>query len=302
MSLVSLVMPVWKPQVEWLDLAMRTSLEQRGADVELVVVEDGPSEAVGRLASELGDPRVRIVRVPRGGPYRARNAGIEAARGEFIRFVDSDDVFDLDSTARLVALSRMDGTAISYGATLFCDSSLRPVWKMTSRLHGDAVLDCLLSRFSVRPGSMLFPRGVVEATGEWDPAFSVSGDWDWILRALEHAPVRGERRVATHYRRHGDGVTSDVVAGEEGARRVVQRYFERHPEQRGTRIERRTEAMLHVRAARIYATHGSGEWMPRLRRGLVLDPRAVGNELVQAFPALWGRLRYAPSAAPRLVR
>jgi hypothetical protein len=107
--------------------------------------------------------------------------------------------------------------------------------------------------------------------------------------------------VAFYYRRHGGEMTSDFAAGEEGARRVVRRYFERHPEQRGTAIERRAEAMLHARAVRVSATHGRrAESITRLRDGLMLDPRAVGNEFVQAMPALWGRLRYATSAAPRI--
>jgi hypothetical protein len=172
---------------------------------------------------------------------------------------------------------------------------------MTSRLAGDAVLPCLLSRFSVRPGALLFPRAVVDATGEWDTEFRVSGDWDWVLRALEHAPVHGETRVATYYRRHPDAMTADFVAGEEGARRVVRRYFERHPDQVGTAVERRAEATLHARAVRVHATHGRRrECFPRLARGLLLDPRAVGNEILRALPALWGRLRHL-AATPRFL-
>jgi glycosyltransferase involved in cell wall biosynthesis len=293
-------MPVWRPQAEWLAQAVTTALAQREARIELVLVEDGPAEPLEALLSELGDERVRLLQVPHGGAYRARNAGIEAARGDFVRFVDADDVFHPDSTARLVQLALSEQGAIAYGATMFCDPDLRPQWKMASRLRGDAVLPCLLSRFSVRPGGVLFPRAVVEATGEWDTGFRLSGDWDWVLRALEHAPVRGERRVATYYRRHSDAMTADFEAGEEGARRVVRRYFERHPDQLGTAVERRAEATLHARAVRVNVTHGRrGECIPQLGRSLMLDPRAVGNEILRGLPALWGRLRHAPATAPR---
>jgi glycosyltransferase involved in cell wall biosynthesis len=299
--LVSLIMPVWRPQAEWLAQAVMTALAQREARIELVLVEDGSAEPLEELLSELGDERVRLLQQPHGGAYAARNAGIAAARGEFVRFVDADDVFHPDSTARLVQLAEGERGAIAYGATLFCDADLRPQWKMTSRLRGDAVLPCLLSRFSVRPGALLFPRAVVEATGEWDTGFRLSGDWDWVLRALEHAPVRGERQVATYYRRHSEAMTADYAAGEEGARRVVRRYFERHPDQLGTAVERRAEATLHARAVRVNATHGRRrECFSRLGRSLLLDPRAAGNEAMRALPALWGRLRHAPAAAPRL--
>jgi glycosyltransferase involved in cell wall biosynthesis len=299
--LVSLIMPVWRPQAEWLAQAVTTALAQREARIELILVEDGSAEPLEELLSELGDERVRLLQLPHSGAYGARNAGIAAARGEFVRFVDADDVFHPDSTARLVQLAEGEPAAIAYGATLFCDADLRPQWKMTSRLRGDAVLPCLLSRFSVRPGALLFPRAVVEATGEWDTGFRLSGDWDWVLRALEHAPVRGERHVATYYRRHSEAMTADYAAGEEGARRVVRRYFERHPDQLGTAVERRAEATLHARAVRVNATHGRRrECFSRLGRSLLLDPRAAGNEAMRALPALWGRLRHAPAAAPRL--
>ena len=171
-------MPVWRPQPEWLAQAVTTALAQRDARIELVLVEDGSAELLEALLSELDDERCHL-RLPHTGTYGARNAGIAAARGDFVRFVDADDVFHPDSTARLVQLAESERGAIAYGATLFCDADLRPQWKMTSRLKGDAVLPCLLSRFSVRPGALLFPRAVVEATGEWDTSFRVSGDWDW---------------------------------------------------------------------------------------------------------------------------
>jgi len=164
---------------------------------------------------------------------------------------------------------------------------------MACRVQGWAVESCLLSRFQVRVASMLFPRKVVEATGEWDPEFRVSGDWDYVLRTLEHAPVRGEDRVASCYRRRTGSVTANIAAGEAGAHRVASRYFERHPEQGGTPLERRVEAMLEARAARIRGTHGQPrESLRRLGRAFVLDPRAVGEEFRHGLPALWGRVPY----------
>jgi glycosyltransferase involved in cell wall biosynthesis len=299
--LVSMVMPVWQPEREWLLQAVGSALGQRDCELELIVVDDGNGEPVERLLSELNDPRLQILRVPHGGACRARNAGIAAARGDLIRFVDCDDVYMPESTARMVRLMQ-DGDVIAYGATMVCDEGLQPVWKMTCRIRGWASESCLLSRFRVRIVSMLFPRRVIEAAGDWDPGFGVSEDWDYVLRTLEHAPVRGEDRVASCYRRHRRSLTRDIAAGEAGAHRVVNRYFERHPEQRGTRLERRVEAMLEASAARVRGTH----WQPReslrrLRRAFVLDPLVVAQEGLRGVPALWGRLRYKRLNARRGV-
>jgi glycosyl transferase family 2 len=297
--LVSMIMPVWRPKREWLLQAVGSALGQRDCELELIVVDDGTGERVESLLSGLEDPRLQILRIPHGGPCRARNTGIAAAQGDLVRFLDSDDVYIPESTARLVRLVQ-DGDVIAYGSTMFCDETLQPVWKMTCRIQGWAVERCLLSRFHVRIVSMLFPRQVIEATGEWDPEFRVSGDWDYVLRALEHAPIRGEDRVASCYRRHTGSLTGDIAAGKAGARRAVSRYFERHPEQRGTRLERRVEAMLEASAARVMGTQGQPrESLRRLRRAFFLDPRAVTHELGQGVPALWGRLRYKLSQGAR---
>jgi glycosyltransferase involved in cell wall biosynthesis len=296
-----MIMPVWQPKREWLLDAVGTALGQRDCELELILVDDGNAEPVEALLSDLDDPRLQVLRVEHGGSYHARNAGIAAARGDIIRFVDCDDVYTPESTARMLRL--MDDDVITYGATMFCDEELQPVWKMTCDTRGWAAERCLLSRFRVRIVSMLFPRGVIEAVGDWDTDFGVSGDWDYVLRTLDHAPVRGEDHVASWYRRHPKSVTGDIVAGEAGARRTVSRYFDRHPQKRGTRLERRVEAMLEANAARVRSTRGQPrESLRRLGRAIRLDPFAVARQIEQGMPALRGRLRYKRVMAQRGVR
>jgi len=135
-------------------------------------------------------------------------------------------------------------------------------------------------------------RSVVEAVVVWCSGFRVSGDWDFALRALEHAPVRAEGGIATYYRKHGGAATTDMAAGEQGARRVVERYFERHPEERGTSLERHANARLDVMAGRVLLSRGRRlEALRRVARGCQRDPRALIPEIRQGFPALSARLR-----------
>jgi hypothetical protein len=174
---------------------------------------------------------------------------------------------------------------------MFCDEEMRPLWRMTSGVQGDGVEACLLGRFTTRPHAFLFPRPVLDKTGEWStaPELFVSSDWDFILRALEHCSLRGVSEVVPFYRRHTGGMTGDPVEGEEAARMVVERYFERHPDQRGTPLERRAWARVMAHSGRVYATHGQRrEGVGKLLAAARLDPRAVGAEVAQAAPALAG--------------
>jgi len=286
-GMVSLVMPVWEPDPDWLGHAVETALGQRNCEIELIAVDDGCPEPVSDLLRDFDDPRLRIIRVEHGGASRARNRGIAEARGGYLRFIDADDAIALDSTATLLDLVGGRDDLIAYGATLFCDEHLNGVWTMTSNVQGDAVEACLLGHFTTRPHAFLFPRPVVDAAGEWSGELRVSDDWDFILRALEHAEVRGTHEVVTFYRRHAGGITARWERGEAGARRVVDRYFERHPESRGTSLERRARAGTLAQSARVHASNGEPwEGLKRAGRAFRLDPRAVWFEVIQGMPAL----------------
>src|SRR5919201_3775162 len=98
--LVSIVMAAWNPRPDWLLEAVRSALDQRGVDLELLVVDDGSDTPLEVVLGGIEDPRLRIVRLDHEGASAARNAGVAAGRGEFIRFVDADDVLEPDNTAR----------------------------------------------------------------------------------------------------------------------------------------------------------------------------------------------------------
>ena len=283
---VSLIMPAWRPRPDWLGEAVRSALDEHACTIELIVVDDGSDDPVERLLDGVDDPRLRCVRIAHAGPYLARNVGIEAATGAYLRFVDADDIVEPGSTGRLLALARSGGESITYGGTVMCDERLVPQREVTSELEGWVAEDCALGRFEVYIVSMLLPRTVVDRAGAWDPGFTVSGDWDFGLRALEQAPVRPLGEVVTQYRRHTASVTkrADVAAGASAGRRVLDRYFARHPERRGGELERRAYLRLHIDRATAHA---------KLRQ-----PAAAARELVAAARRSPGR---ALAAGGRLI-
>jgi glycosyltransferase involved in cell wall biosynthesis len=255
---VTLTMAAWRPERAWLHEAVRSALDNHGCSIELVVVDDGSPEPVADLLAEVSDPRLRIVRIDHAGTAAARNAGIEHARGRLIRFLDADDVVAPESTARLASLIGDAEDVVAYGVTVVCDEELRPLRSIGSGLEGNVVVPCLLGRFDVRHVSMLFPRRVVERAGPWAEGFAVSPDWDFVLRAVEHASVRADAEPATYYRRHSSSQsrTVGVEQGERDRHRVLDGYFARHPEQRRTRLERAARAAADLDRAAAYAAAG----------------------------------------------
>jgi glycosyltransferase involved in cell wall biosynthesis len=291
-DVVSLIMPVWRPRPDWLRQAVEAALAERGCEIELLVVDDGSPEPASETLSSFDDPRLRIMRIPHGGVANARNVATEEARGSFLRFIDGDDLVEPGGTARLLSLVDGRDDLIPYGATLFCDAEMRPIWKMTSDVEGDAATASLLGRFTTRVHSFLLPRRVCDAAGEWNSDLVASSDWDFTLRCFEHASVRGTHDVVYRYRRHPGGLTADLAEGERGAKHVVEDYFRRHPEQRGTPLERRARARMLAHTGRVYATHRQlGKGMSRLARAATIDPRALGVEVAQGLAYAAARFR-----------
>lgn len=102
----SIVMPAFNA-AEYIDEAVRSVIAQDFADWELLIVEDGSTDATLKVAEGLAraDGRVKVLRNPRKGVSSARNTGIEAARGRYVGFLDADDTMDSGSlSARVAAL------------------------------------------------------------------------------------------------------------------------------------------------------------------------------------------------------
>lgn len=94
--------------------AIESALAQNGVAVEVVVVDDASTDDTREVVAAIGDPRVRLVALPRNsGPGGARNAGLEIARGHWVAILDSDDTVEPDRMARLIGRATRAGAQIA---------------------------------------------------------------------------------------------------------------------------------------------------------------------------------------------
>lgn len=295
---VSLMMCVWRTRPDWLEHAVASALDD-DTPLELVLVDDGNDVPVSASLA-VQDARIRHVRIPHGGQLAARDAGIAAARGRYLRFLDADDVVVRGSTARLLGLAGGRSDVVAYGAVTVCDETLRPLSTMSSTLQGRVESRCLLGGFEVRHVAMLFPRPVVDRAGRWSTGLHVSADWDFVLRALEHAEVIGCTDPMVLYRRHGASVSgrADIESGERAREQIIRRYLERNPHMKGTDVERAAWAALLLDRARAYAAVGDGRSsLRRLRTAAPLAPLRTLRATLQAARLLARGTRRTRAAA-----
>jgi glycosyltransferase involved in cell wall biosynthesis len=100
---VSVILPV-HDRADVLPRAIRSVLEQELKDFELIVIDDGSTDASAEVAESFGDDRIRLIRLDRNrGGNAARNEGIRAARAPLVAFLDSDDLYLPNKLARVAA-------------------------------------------------------------------------------------------------------------------------------------------------------------------------------------------------------
>jgi hypothetical protein len=103
--LCSAVLPLYN-KAATISAALRSVLAQSHAQLEVIVIDDGSTDDGAQRVLEMADPRVRLIRQSNQGVSCARNAGIAAARGELVCFLDADDIWHPDFLASVTAMAR----------------------------------------------------------------------------------------------------------------------------------------------------------------------------------------------------
>lgn len=111
---LSIIIPVYHVAA-WLPATLDCVLEQTYRDFELILVDDGATDGSGQICDDYAakDPRVRVIHQKNAGVSAARNVGVAAARGEYIGFVDSDDIIEKDMFACLMSLAEEHGAEVA---------------------------------------------------------------------------------------------------------------------------------------------------------------------------------------------
>ena len=114
MPTISIITTVYDAK-DYLPLTVKSILAQTFTDFELILVEDGSPNGCGEVCDELAkaDGRIRVVHKPNGGPASAANAGLDAAKGRYISYVDSDDLLEPDFLETLYNMIQQSGCPLA---------------------------------------------------------------------------------------------------------------------------------------------------------------------------------------------
>jgi glycosyltransferase involved in cell wall biosynthesis len=100
---ITAIVPMYNAQHS-IERAVESALSQDGVCLDVIVIDDGSSDGSVDVVARLGSPRVSVIRQPHSGVSAARNAGIQAARGHVIAFLDADDIWLPGHCCRLMSM------------------------------------------------------------------------------------------------------------------------------------------------------------------------------------------------------
>lgn len=133
---VSVIIPFYN-QLDWVSEAIDSVLTQTFSNFEILLIDDGSSENIKNSRIDLSDKRIKYVRKEHSGPGASRNFGIEAARGEFIAFLDSDDLFEQDKLEKQVEFMEENNINFCHTSYITFDRFGNEKVKNTSWFVGD---------------------------------------------------------------------------------------------------------------------------------------------------------------------
>lgn len=235
--IVSVVIPLYNSAAT-LPATVASVLAQDEPNWELVIVDDGSTDASGQVARSLiaGDARCRVVTRTNGGLAAARNTGLALAGGRFVHFLDADDAIAPDALRRLVSAARVAGLPAAHGGFEIVAPDGRPLLRHHDPRPVLSLADQLSMCFVVTHGliheraallALPRPRG---SAGPFDESLPCVEDTDCWLRLAEHG-VRWARvpgaPVATYTVGGASAISARFAAMAAGARQVYRQAYDR---------------------------------------------------------------------------
>jgi glycosyltransferase involved in cell wall biosynthesis len=190
---ISVVLPTCE-RPQFLAATLASVAAQTFGDFELIIADDGSGEETRALLRRLAPGAHLIFLGHRGNPGAARNAALREARGRYVAFIDSDDLWKPDKTARQLAeLGRATDCRWCYTAFERIDAQGRPLAADVTRPftpHRGAILRALIDGgASLRTPSVLAERGLLVQAGGFDESLRSCEDYDLWMRLAALSPV-----------------------------------------------------------------------------------------------------------------
>ena len=216
MPKISVIMPVYNGQ-QYIENTINSLIAQTCQDWELIVIDDGSTDATPQILGKFDDRRIFIVQQKNAGEASARNVGLDHATGRYISFLDADDLYlptALEDLSSFLDLHPQYDVVYSDGEIFDGqDNSLMTLSEIRSGIYNGNVLEKLVvssSVVTVPVCTMTRRSTVLKHSIRFDPKLVIGPDWDFWIQLAVHGEFGYLNKLTCKYRIHNTNITRRV--------------------------------------------------------------------------------------------
>jgi glycosyltransferase involved in cell wall biosynthesis len=309
---VSVVIPTYN-RADCLPKTLASILEQTLEPMEVIVVDDGSTDGTEALARSF-PPTVKYSRIENSGVCHARNVGVSLARGPWLAFCDSDDLWHprkLEAQARLLrsapglefAFTNFQVvTNDAWSADTKFDEAPPGYWDLPRRqiTRDSFVVDVslyerLIAFQPIFPSTMIMSRGFADRVGPWVDALgrTLSEDLEFILRCVDLPPIGVLSAPLVGIRKHAGGFSSQPLRTVKGEIEILHYVLEHHASaSKHERVIRESIVQRHIAGAELAFFLGDLDRVPGFLAAVPHRARSRSlrlKGLIAALPPAAGR-------------
>ncbi|KOP27852.1 glycosyl transferase family A [Hapalosiphon sp. MRB220] len=229
MPKVSVIIPAYNAMT-YLPETLESVFRQTFTDFEVLIINDGSSDNIVQWVSELTDSRLQLISQANQGVSAARNTGIAHAQGEYIAFLDADDLWEPTKLEKQVHCLDNDSTVgLAHTWTLLIDREGHQTGKLLiTQLEGD-VWTQIVQKNTVVTSSVMIRATCLKTVGEFDRELNYCEDNDLWIRFASGYVFAVVRESLTRYRLHDSSLSTHCKEILKDFRILTERAFESVP-------------------------------------------------------------------------
>ena len=187
--LVSVIIPTYNKAL-YLKEAIESVLNQTYKNLELLVIDDGSTDNTAEIIKLFNDNRLIYFYQNNKGPAAARNVGIENSKGEFIAFLDSDDLWLEEKLEKQIKFLKENNEVGMLGTGFYkIDENKNIIGKKQFPADNDRLKKILIKFNPFAQSSVILRKEVIQKVGKYDESFLESEDYDFWLRIARYYKI-----------------------------------------------------------------------------------------------------------------
>jgi glycosyltransferase involved in cell wall biosynthesis len=242
------VIPTYN-RVALVQQAIASVIAQSYRNWELIVVDDGSDDGTAEAINTMNDPRIKLLTKPHAGNIALlRNTGVDAGSGEWLAFLDSDDIWFPRKLEIQLFLLLQEGKRWGYGGFELMNDDMQTIPNKAGQfrpISGWIIKEVLTTEASVTIGTLMIERTLFEEAGGFNPDAKLifREDYELVLRLALKSEAMAVPDLLVRIREHEGRATNGFEGGHDRTAAMYEHFIRSRPEKALAKIARRRMAV-----------------------------------------------------------